>query len=189
MRKLFVFLCILTATTLMLASTSLVFWHYWDGANGKKLEELVERFNKENPDITIKPVFIPGSELLSKIQTATLSGRTPDLAISDIIGIPLLIETGKLVDLMPFINRDNYDVSDFYEQQLVYGRKGNQLYKNLGGTGGVWKGYKGKNRKMGLRVIYTGWRRNHVAVASFPVEHRRGMILKQEFERSSSGWI
>jgi len=88
MRKLFVFLCILTATTLMLASTSLVFWHYWDGANGKKLEELVERFNKENPDITIKPVFIPGSELLSKIQTATLSGRTPDLAISDIIGIP-----------------------------------------------------------------------------------------------------
>lgn len=128
MRKLFVFLCVLTAATLMLASTSLVFWHYWDGANGKKLEELVERFNEENSDITVEPVFIPGSELLSKIQTAALSGRTPDLAISDIIGVPLLIETGKLVDLMPFISRDNYDVSDFYEQQLVYGRKGNQLY-------------------------------------------------------------
>lgn len=128
MRRVLVLACIVILGTMALATTSLVFWHYWDGANGAKLEELIGRFNKENPDISVQSVFIPGSELLSKIQTAVLSGRTPDLAISDIIGVPLIVETGKLVDLSQLIKRDDYDAADFYEQQLVYGRKGNQLF-------------------------------------------------------------
>ncbi len=110
-----------------LSVVELEFWHYWDGTNGEKLEELVDQFNEENPDIQIKPVFIPGSSIVSKIQTAALSGRTPALAISDIIKISLIEETGQLVDLNPYIMEDNYNIKDFYKELLVYGTKGDEL--------------------------------------------------------------
>jgi multiple sugar transport system substrate-binding protein len=114
-------------TVLSFAGVNIEFWHYWDGANGDKLEELVETFNEAHPDITIEPIFIPGSSIVTKIQTASLSGRTPALAISDIIKISLIAETGQLVDLKPFIAKDDYSIDDFYEELLVYGQRGNQL--------------------------------------------------------------
>ena len=114
-------------TVLSFAAVNIEFWHYWDGANGDKLEELVETFNEAHPDITIEPIFIPGSSIVTKIQTAALSGRTPAFAISDIIKISLIAETGQLVDLKPFIAKDDYNIDDFYEELLVYGQRGNQL--------------------------------------------------------------
>ncbi|MDK2907269.1 MAG: multiple sugar transport system substrate-binding protein [Petrotoga sp.] len=128
MKKIFLWMVIVLVSVFMFGKTELVFWHYWDGENGKKLETLVETFNSEHPEIEVQPVFIPGSDLLIKIQTSILSGQTPDFAISDIIGVPLILDTGKVVDLMPFVEKDNYDLNDFYESTLVYGRRGESLY-------------------------------------------------------------
>jgi len=128
MKKFLIVLLVILLSTLMFGRTTLTFWHYWDGVNGSKLEGLVSRFNKENPDIIVKSVFVPGSDLLSKLQTAILSGRNPDIAISDIIGVPLIVQTGKIVNLTPLITRDKYPLEDFYERQLVYGKKGDALY-------------------------------------------------------------
>jgi multiple sugar transport system substrate-binding protein len=116
-----IFLAVILLASISLYAVELDFWHYWDGANGAKLEELVQRFNDEHKDITIKPIFVPGSSLLSKLQTAALSGRTPALAISDIIGMALVIGTGKLVNLSPFIKSDSFNLNDFYNELLVYG--------------------------------------------------------------------
>lgn len=128
MKKVLLACFVVVFSFLVFGQTELIFWHYWDGENGKKLESLIEEFNSTHPNIKIQPVFIPGSDLLTKIQTSILSGRTPDLAISDIIGMPLIIDTKKVVDLMPYVTRDNYNLNDFYENTLVYGKVGEKLY-------------------------------------------------------------
>lgn len=71
----------------------------------EKLESLIQEFNTSHPNIEVQPVFIPGSDLLTKIQLSVLSGQTPELAISDIIGMPLILDTGKVIDLMPYVKR------------------------------------------------------------------------------------
>lgn len=128
MKKVFMFLFIVTLSVFVLAKTELIFWHYWDGENGKKLESLVQEFNDSHPNIEVHPVFIPGSDLLTKIQLSILSGETPELAISDIIGMPLILDTGKVIDLMPYVRKENYDLNDFYENTLVYGKVEDKLF-------------------------------------------------------------
>ncbi|HCI29215.1 MAG TPA: ABC transporter substrate-binding protein [Fervidobacterium sp.] len=128
MKKFLLFLLVLVMSVSIFAKTQVVFWHYWDGENGRKLDSLVKDFNSVHPDIEVKAVFIPGSDLMTKIQTSVLSGQTPDMAISDIISVPLVIDTGKVIDLMPFVKRDKYDLSDFYESTLVYGKVGGKLF-------------------------------------------------------------
>lgn len=48
-----------------------------DGANGQALEQLVREFEEQNPGIDIEPVFVPGSELLTKLRTALVNGGQP----------------------------------------------------------------------------------------------------------------
>jgi len=59
-----------------------------------------EKFQKENPDITIKfEVMRGGSEALQQFLTAATSGNLPDLALLDGFWIARLVETGKLQPL------------------------------------------------------------------------------------------
>ena len=88
----------------------------------------IQEFNTSHPNIEVQPVFIPGSDLLTKIQLSVLSGQTPELAISDIIGMPLILDTGKVIDLMPYVKKENYDLNDFYENTLVYGKIEDKLF-------------------------------------------------------------
>lgn len=109
-------------------SVKLSFWHYWDGANGQALEQLIRQFEKQNPDIDIEPVFVPGSELLTKLRTALVSGRTPAMAIADLVNMPLLSQSGKLVALDTFIANSKIDLNDFYPALLVYGKYTGKRY-------------------------------------------------------------
>ncbi|HOO33085.1 MAG TPA: ABC transporter substrate-binding protein [Thermotogota bacterium] len=120
-------LIVFTFVCFTFAAVDIEFWHYWDGTNGEKLEALVSQFNESQSDVHVKAVFVPSSSIVSKIQTSALSGRTPALAISDIINISLIADTGKLVDLHPLIKADDYNVDDFYSELLTYGTKGDTL--------------------------------------------------------------
>lgn len=108
--------------------TVVEFWHYWDGNNGKAINELVDNFNKENNDIEVKPVFIPGDQLMTKIQTGIASKNTPALAAADISGMAKLRSSGQLLELDSFINENNIDINSFYTSLLEYGKQDGKLY-------------------------------------------------------------
>lgn len=104
------------------------FWHYWDGNNGKAAEELVQKFNSENKDIEVKPIFIPGSELMTKFQAAISSSTTPAVAAADISGMAKLKATGKLLELDNLLKDNNVNVDNFYPSLLEYGKLDGKLY-------------------------------------------------------------
>jgi len=112
-------------TTVVLLGLSmaqkLTFWHYWDGANGQVLQGLIERYQKEHPGVTIEAVFVPGGELLTKLQTAITAKQTPTMAISDLVAMPLLTQSGSLAPLDDFIRQSNLNLADYFPGPLVYG--------------------------------------------------------------------
>jgi multiple sugar transport system substrate-binding protein len=106
----------------------LTFWHYWDGANGEVLQGLIDRYQEENPGVTIEAVFTPGAELTAKLQTAIAGRQTPTMAIADLVAMPLLTSSGALAPLDDFIANSNLDMSDYFEGPLVYGMHEGQRY-------------------------------------------------------------
>lgn len=115
---------IVTMTVALLSlgtAQKLTFWHYWDGANGQVLQGLIERYQKEHPGVTIEAVFVPGGELLTKLQTAITAKQTPSMAISDLVAMPLLTQSGALLPLDDFIRQSNLNLADYFPGPLVYG--------------------------------------------------------------------
>ena len=128
-KQFFTFTCTITLLAISFGfAQNLTFWHYWDGANGQVLQSLIDRYEEENPGVTIEPVFVPGGELVTRLQTAIAGRQTPTMAISDLVAMPLLTSSGALVSLDDYIAASDLDMSDYFEGPLVYGMRDGQRY-------------------------------------------------------------
>ncbi|MCR4408644.1 MAG: ABC transporter substrate-binding protein, partial [Anaerolineae bacterium] len=107
---------------------TLTFWNYWDGKNGEVIQELVDQYNAEHPNITVKNVYIGWGELLPKLQTAAAGGEMPDIAAGDMVWMPKLAETGALRPLNDFIDQSGVDLNDFYPELLKIDRYDDTYY-------------------------------------------------------------
>lgn len=110
------------------SAQKLTFWHYWDGANGQVLQQLIDRYQKDHPGVIIESVFVPGSELVSKLQTAIAGRQTPTMAISDLVAMPLLTRSGALVPLDDYIKASGVNLADYFRGPMVYGQYQGKQY-------------------------------------------------------------
>lgn len=110
------------------SAQDLTFWHYWDGANGQVLQGLIDRYEAENPGVTIESVFVPGGELVTRLQTAIAGRRTPSMAISDLVAMPMLTSSGVLAPLDGYLASSDLDLSDYFQGPLVYGERDGARY-------------------------------------------------------------
>jgi len=106
----------------------LTFWHYWDGANGQVLQGLIDRYEAENPGVSIEAVFVPSGELVTRLQTAIAGRRTPSIAVSDLVAMPLLTSSGALAPLDDYLASSDLDLADYFEGPLVYGERDGSRY-------------------------------------------------------------
>lgn len=101
-------------------------WHYWDGANADTFQAMADQYSKSHPGVTVKAVNIPSSDLITKIQTSAKTDTLPSMAIMDLVSVPQVAQTGKLVDLKPLI--DSATMSDIYPALLDFGKDGDKQY-------------------------------------------------------------
>lgn len=101
-------------------------WHYWDGANADTFQAMADEYSKSHPGVTVKAVNIPSSDLITKIQTSAKTDTLPSVAIMDLVSVPQVAQTGKLVDLKPLI--DSATMSDIYPALLDFGKDGDKQY-------------------------------------------------------------
>ncbi|RME93298.1 MAG: sugar ABC transporter substrate-binding protein [Candidatus Hydrogenedentota bacterium] len=88
----------------------------WESYNNKEhtvFMEIVSRFEAENPEIKIKVERVPFDGLLSKIITASIANRTPDIARIDIGHLPRLAY-GKVA-----LNLSSYGAEQFIKTNLL----------------------------------------------------------------------
>ena len=95
--------------------TTITYWHIFpEGDVFKPVhDELIKRFNESQNDIYVEDLGISFFDFLSKMDTAIPAGTGPDVAFYDLVESQRRAEAGVLVDLTPYIERDNFDMSQF----------------------------------------------------------------------------
>ncbi len=80
--------------------TEVDFWHGYTTEKTEALEELIARYESENPTVKINAKFVAtGEEMLQKVQTALLSDQQPDMLWGYPTWTGVLESSGKLVEI------------------------------------------------------------------------------------------
>lgn len=134
MKRLTHLLCCLVVAGIVIAGCSqkkedaggkvtIVFWHSFVSSTVPALNELLEKFQKDNADITIKAQYIPsGDALIQKLITAVQSKTAPDISWIHADFLPSLTEAHAVYRMQEFINGPDglteADLSDFFPALL-----------------------------------------------------------------------
>jgi ABC-type glycerol-3-phosphate transport system substrate-binding protein len=100
-----------------------VFWHSFVSSTIPALNELIDRFEKEHPDIDIRAQYIPtGDALVQKLITAVQSQTAPDISWIHADFLDKLIESDAIYPIDHFAKGKNglsiTELEDFFPQLL-----------------------------------------------------------------------
>jgi multiple sugar transport system substrate-binding protein len=77
------------------AKATITYWNGLTGADGKVMDELIDRFTKET-GIRIEQQRLPWAELYAKLQVSVPAGEGPDLALIHTVEVPHFASDGVL---------------------------------------------------------------------------------------------
>lgn len=86
-------------TELGSGGTQITFWNGLSGSDGVTLNEMLEQFVAENPDISVRTEIIDWGTLYPKLQAAFVAGDPPDVFVLHASEIPQFQSLGVLKDL------------------------------------------------------------------------------------------
>jgi multiple sugar transport system substrate-binding protein len=92
---------------------TLELWHVWTGTRQPLLREVLNRFERNNPDIKVEDIVLDPSQFFEKVKVAWASGSGPDVAmnyLNELYGLAAFLQP-----LDPFIKADGKDLG-----QLIY---------------------------------------------------------------------
>lgn len=102
---------------------TLHFWHIWSGeARTAELEKVLRQFEVEHPGIKVEGRLTSFDVWLTEQLTAVASGDVPELSLGEPQRVPELVESDALLELTPYLKRDNIDLSQVLfpaERELV----------------------------------------------------------------------
>ena len=102
-------------------AAKIVWWHAMTGVNGDAINKIVDGFNKSQSAIKVEAVFQGNyDDLLAKLNTALASNAAPALAQVYDIGQAYMRDSGEVVPMQAFIDRDKFDTSDFEPAVINY---------------------------------------------------------------------
>lgn len=80
--------------------------YYSSATTDAKMQELIDKFQDEHPNITIKTESSPYNQFFQKLDTEIAAESAPDLWLSDGVLVPKYAERGVLKDLTSWIEKD-----------------------------------------------------------------------------------
>ena len=108
----------------------LTFWHAMPGANGDALLGLVNQFNADQQgkikvNLAFKQQY---DDTLSAYETALKGGGLPDVVQVYDIGTRFMIDSGSVMPVQSFADKDRYDLSDLQPNIAGYYTVDKKLY-------------------------------------------------------------
>ncbi len=103
-------------------AVNIVFWHSMGGSNGEALDELVKRYNESQDKVFVTAEY-QGSydDALTKLRSAsTAADAGVDIVQVYEIGSRFLIDSGWVVTMQDYIDKDGFDVSVLEPNLLAY---------------------------------------------------------------------
>jgi multiple sugar transport system substrate-binding protein len=103
----------------------ITFWHSFVTSTIPALNDLIARFELENPGIKVKPQYIPtGDALIQKLITSVQSKTAPDISWIHADYMQNLVEAGAIYPMAEFIDGGNglskEDMQDIYPPLIQY---------------------------------------------------------------------
>ena len=116
------------------AEVTIEFWGWGRYDRRQNLADVAKAFEREHPEIRVK--FVPIIDnYAGKVLVGIAGGKAGDVMEQHYLGFPTLAYRGAFLDLTPFIEQDNYDLSDFFPIGLkAYQYKGKQYGLPLWGS-------------------------------------------------------
>lgn len=112
---------------------TITFWHSFVQSTIPALEELIDRFEAEHPNIRIQPQYIPtGDALVQKLITAVQSGTAPDISwvrahyMEELVEADAIYAMDEFIDGPDGLSQD--DLNDIYPALLQYASWQGTLY-------------------------------------------------------------
>jgi sn-glycerol 3-phosphate transport system substrate-binding protein len=111
------------------SANKIVFWHAMAGSNGEAVNRIVDGFNKSQSKITAEAIF-QGTydDSLAKLKTALASNSAPSLIQVYDIGLRFMVDSGEVVPMQDFVDKEKFDTSDFEQNVLAYYQLDNKLF-------------------------------------------------------------
>jgi multiple sugar transport system substrate-binding protein len=113
--------------------TTITFWHSFVQSTLPALNELIDRFHEEHPDIRINAQYVPtGDALIQKLVTAVQSGNAPDVSwirshyLEELVKANAIYEISELSGVEGGLSED--DLSDIYPALIQYSKWRETLY-------------------------------------------------------------
>src|SRR6202158_4199489 len=102
-------------------AASITWWHAMSGVNGDALNKIVTVFNSSQSKIKVEAIF-QGTydDLLAKLNTALASNAAPALVQVYDIGQRYMYDSGQVVPMQAFIDRDKFATTDFEPAVINY---------------------------------------------------------------------
>ncbi|MDR3595387.1 ABC transporter substrate-binding protein [Clostridium sp.] len=119
-----------TASAKSDGKTELVFWHSMGGAGGDAINEMVDKFNKENKDNIHVTAQYQGEydDAINKIKSSKDKNSYPDVMQVYDIGTRWMIDSKIATPMQNFIDDDKYDTSSLEPNLLAYYTVDKKLY-------------------------------------------------------------
>lgn len=96
--------------------TTIDFWHSMGGANGERVDAMVQRFNESHDHIEVVATYQGGyDETVTKLQQSIASGTGPDVSMLERAYVQMFSDSEVLADLTPFMESTGLDESAFVE--------------------------------------------------------------------------
>src|SRR5437762_13951275 len=102
-------------------AAKITWWHAMSGVNGDAVNRIVDGFNKSGKGVQVEAIFQGNyDDLLAKLNTALASNSAPALVQVYDIGQRYMYDSGQVVPMQAFIDRDKFDTADFEPAVINY---------------------------------------------------------------------
>ncbi|GGG19315.1 ABC transporter substrate-binding protein [Paenibacillus abyssi] len=100
----------------------------WDTNQQPAYQQIIDEFEKENPDIKVTMQVTPWSNYWDKLNTEIAGGTAPDVFWNYIPYVASFASKNALLDIAPYIEQDHVDLSKFNESLLEGFADGEKRY-------------------------------------------------------------
>ena len=118
------------------AATVVRFWNVWGAAREELMNQIIARFEEENPGITVQNLVQPFERREENLFTALASGDPPEVLMASRAEVLKFADDGLIVPITDYVTQNNLDLDLFYPSEIGNFYWKDQLYSMPMPTGG-----------------------------------------------------
>lgn len=112
------------------------FWNVWGAAREELMNQIIARFEEENPGIKVQNLVQPFERREENLFTALASGDPPEVLMASRAEILRFANDGLITSIDDYVTANNLDLSRFYDSEIGNFYWKDKLYSMPMPTGG-----------------------------------------------------